>query len=260
MPYDIVLYILKLQSGRYYVGQSANVHRRIDAHTEAKGAVWTQVYPPVAVVECKRTRTLDLKTAETKENLLTLEMMRRYGWRNVRGGWFCNVDETLTEKALRAHGLFELMESSENEQSTSEQMAIRAQNLPSMNTPPLKKVTISSTGSCDAATRAGFYEILLEYSGKRKYLRRKLTDTTANRCIIQGLIDGVLALKKPCEVTLVAATPLGLSGVPKLKGPNVDLLRELVSALEERDCPFKFEVVGGQGDELRRQIRAGEEE
>ncbi len=45
-----------------------------------------------------------------KENLLTLHYMKRYGWRNVRGGWFCNVDDLLTEKALRAHGVFEVLQ------------------------------------------------------------------------------------------------------------------------------------------------------
>lgn len=180
---------------------------------EAGGAAWTRAHPPIDLVECNRTQTLDFKAAETKENLLTLEMMKRYGWRNVRGGWFCNVDETLTEKALKAHGLLDLMKSFENEHSGSskgslEQPDICADYQPTVNSPPLKKVTISSVGSCDTATRQGFYEALMECNGRRKYLKRDLTDTTANRCIIQGLIDGVSNLKEPCEVILVAATSL----------------------------------------------------
>jgi predicted GIY-YIG superfamily endonuclease len=263
LPRDIVLYVLKLQDGCYYVGQSANVHRRIDIHMEAGGAAWTRAHPPIDLVECNRTQTLDYKAAETKENLLTLEMMKRYGWRNVRGGWFCNVDETLTEKALKAHGLFDLMKSFENERSGSskgswEQPDICADYQPTVNSPPLKKVTISSVGSCDTATRLGFYEALMECNGKRKYLRRDLTDTTANRCIIQGLIDGVSNLKEPCEVILVASTSLGLAALPKLKGPNVDLLQKLVSSLQESRSPFTFEVVAGHGDELRQRIRLGE--
>lgn len=229
-------------------------------HMEARGAAWTRTHPPVALVECMRTQTLDQKTAEIKENLLTLEMMKRYGWRNVRGGWFCNVDETLTEKALKAHGLFDLMESFENEQSSSansssKQPVICADYQQTVSASPLKRVTISSVGSCDTATRLGFYEVLMECNGRRKHLRCDLTDTTANRCIIQGLIDGVSNLKEPHEVTLVAATTLGLFALPKLKGPNIDLLQKLVSSLQKRYCPFKFEVIAGHGDELRQRIR-----
>ncbi len=257
MAHDIVLYVLKLEGDRYYVGQSANVHQRIDAHSAAKGAVWTQTHPPVAVVECKRTRTLDQKAAEVKENLLTLEVMKRHGWRNVRGGWFCNVDELLTEKALKAHGVLHMLESADTELSPRMNSSDNPLAFPTPSALPLKKVTISSVGSCDTTTRVGYYEILLEYNGRHKYLRRKLTDTTANRCIIQGLIDGAMALKEPCEVTLVAATALGFGNLPKLKGPNVDLLHELIAALKERSCPFTFELAEGQGDQLREQIRQG---
>ena len=91
-------------------------------------------------------------------------------------------------------------------------------------------------------------------AGKRQYLKHDLVDTTANRCIIQGLIEGVRNLREPCEVTLVTSTSLGL---PKLKGTNVDILRVLVSALEERNCTFTSNVVDGQGDDLRNRIRMG---
>lgn len=247
MPRDIVLYVLKLEDGCYYVGQSANVHKRIDFHFEARGAVWTKAHPPVALVECKRTKTLNQQEAEDKENYLTLQTMKQYGWRNVRGGWFCNVDETLTARALKAHGLLDLLESFENNSKTI------CKPLPAR-----RKVTISSVGSCNTTTRIGYYETQLELGSTKKYLKRELSDTTVNRCIIQGLLDGVRCLDEPCEVALVAATSLGLAGFPILKGPNVDLLRHLTNELQERNCSFTFDVVDGRGDELRYRIRAGE--
>lgn len=262
MRYEIVLYILKLQDGCYYVGQSANVHKRIDAHMVSKGAAWTCIHPPIGILETKRTWTDDQKSAEEMENRLTIRTMQNYGWRNVRGGWFCNVDETQTEKALKAHGLFDPLESFERncirrENGRLDPLATDTKNHPTSNSPHRKKVTISSVGSCDAATRLGCYEVLMEYNGKHKYLKCDLANTTANRCIIQGLIDGVQNLRESCEVTIVAATQLGLSAFPKLKGPNADILRVLVAALEARNCTFAFHVVGGQGDELRNRIRMG---
>lgn len=256
MPYDVILYILKLQDGCYYVGQSSSVQRRIEKHNAAKGAAWTQIHPPVSLVECKRISALDKKAAETKESLLTLEMMKKYGWRNVRGGWFCHVDEKLTAEALRAHGVFELLEP---EQRVIIGNSVQVLDKKIVNECTLKKVTISSVGSCDTETRFGSYEVLLEYNGRRKYLKRNLHDTTVNRCIIQGLIDGALLLKEPCNVNLVTSTSIGLSSFPKLKGPNADMLKELVAIIENRGCKFTFEIVAGQGDILRRHVHCGQE-
>lgn len=262
MQYEIVLYILKLQNGCYYVGQSANVHKRIDAHMVSKGSAWTQTHPPVGILETKRTWTDNQKSAEEMENRLTVKTMRDYGWRKVRGGWFCNVDETLTMKALKAHGLFDLLESWEKncirrENGRLDHLPIDSTNHHESNMSYRKKVTISSVGSCDTTTRLGYYEVLMEYNGKFKYLKNDLSDTTVNRCIIQGFIDGVRSLREPCDVTLVAATSLGLSAFPKLKGPNVDILRVLASVIEEQNCTFTFDAVCGHGDELRERIRMG---
>lgn len=227
-----------------------------------KGSVWTSAHPPIGILETKRTWTDDQKSAEKMENRLTIRTMQNYGWRKVRGGWFCNVDETLTEKALRAHGIFDLLESFEKncirrENGRLEPLGPDTNLHPPPDSTHRKKVTISSVGSCDAATRLGYFEALMEYNGKRKYLRHDLADTTANRCIIQGLIEGVRNLREPCEVMLVTSTSLGL---PKLKGANTDLLRLLVSELEERNCTFTSNVVDGQGDDLRSRIRMGKAE
>ncbi|MCE0321951.1 hypothetical protein LVW14_26860, partial [Klebsiella pneumoniae] len=74
----------------------------------------------------------------------------------------------------------------------------------------MKMVKIYSTGSCDAATREGSAEVVLECEGKIKYLTFSYSDTTANRCILQGLIDGVNCLKKPCNVELISGFVNGM--------------------------------------------------
>jgi hypothetical protein len=32
--------------------------------------------------------------------------MQRYGWKSVRGGFFCSTDETITRRNLLSHGFF----------------------------------------------------------------------------------------------------------------------------------------------------------
>ena len=43
------------------------------------------------------------------EMLRTRAYAGPYGWKNVHGGWFYNVDETLTEKNLRHHQVFDMV-------------------------------------------------------------------------------------------------------------------------------------------------------
>lgn len=245
---EILLYVLKLEDGCYYVGQSAEVHKRIQLHNAGNGAAWTRLHAPLALVECKRTWTSDRKSAETKENLLTLEMMKKYGWQKVRGGWFCQVEEDTLQINLRAHGLFEILKNSNSVGERGHQVAFSSIN-------PNEQVRISAIGSCDTGTRVGNYEVLVEHCGKRQILKRTFTDTTVNRCIIQGLIDAVLPLSEPSQVTFVVATQLGLSSSGRAKGKNADLLHELIAALDKNNCTFTCEVMAGQGDELRRCIR-----
>ena len=245
---EILLYVLKLEDGCYYVGQSAEVHKRIQLHNVGKGAAWTRLHAPLALIECKRTWTSDRKSAETKENLLTLEMMKKYGWQKVRGGWFCQVEEEPLQLNLRAHGLFESLKNSSSEGQGGHPVA-------SPSIKPNEQVRIAAIGSCDTRTRVGNYEVLVERSGKRQILKRTFTDTTVNRCIIHGLIDAVLPLSEPSQVTFIVATQLGLTSSGRAKGQNADLLKELIAALDKNNCTFTCEVVAGQGEELRRRIR-----
>jgi ribonuclease HI len=120
----------------------------------------------------------------------------------------------------------------------------------------MKQVTIVSVGSCDASTRLGSYEIALEYEGKSRYVLRELRDTTANRAIIQGLIDGVELLKEPCEVTLVAACRIGVRGISLTKGSNIDLLRELEAAIDKKQCKAIIKIREGEGAVLRQRVRS----
>lgn len=118
----------------------------------------------------------------------------------------------------------------------------------------MKTIHIYATGSCDTASRIGTAESLLEYKDRTKYLSRRLENTTANRCIIQGLIIAVEQIKEPCSVVLITATPVGAKQAARGKGVNVDLVLELLHTLNARDCTYAFEVWPGRGDEVRQRI------
>lgn len=121
----------------------------------------------------------------------------------------------------------------------------------------MKAIDINSVGSCDAGTREGFSEVLLEYNGKAKYVHLQIHDTTANRCIIEGLIAGVRLIKEPCAVRLITATKIGVEKAVRGKGVNFDLVRTLIAELQARQCTFDFDVWEGRGNELRSKIASG---
>ena len=80
------LYVLELEDGKYYVGKTTDVKRRIKQHAEGKGSEWTWTYRPVKVLETRIVKT------EHDENNLTKDYMKKYGVDNVRGGSYCQEE------------------------------------------------------------------------------------------------------------------------------------------------------------------------
>lgn len=79
------VYVLKLKSDKYYVGFSKCLNKRIQQHFDGKGAGWTRKYPPILVEQ--RLPGKDMVV----ESQLTLEYMKRHGWKNVRGGRYVQI-------------------------------------------------------------------------------------------------------------------------------------------------------------------------
>lgn len=82
------LYVLALSDGKYYVGASREPQERVLQHFAGQGAEWTRRHPPVKVVECVKGDVFD-------EDKLTKRYMQRYGIDSVRGGSYCAL--TLSE-------------------------------------------------------------------------------------------------------------------------------------------------------------------
>ena len=78
------IYVLELESGKYYIGETTNLDVRMESHFSGEGSVWTGLHKPVRLVETIKN--------DTHENKVTLEYMKKYGVDNVRGGSYCNID------------------------------------------------------------------------------------------------------------------------------------------------------------------------
>jgi hypothetical protein len=80
----MVVYVLRLEQGKYYVGITRHLRYRLWQHTTGYGAAqWTRFYKPIELIEVIENGTLDI------ENSTTLAYREIYGTGNVRGGSYC---------------------------------------------------------------------------------------------------------------------------------------------------------------------------
>lgn len=91
-------YVLQLQDGKYYVGNTDNLYARLLDHTlmTPSSSRWVQMHGPVdRVVEVARNCGRD------DELYKTLQYMDMMGWQNVRGSSYCKAEMYNPPEALR---------------------------------------------------------------------------------------------------------------------------------------------------------------
>ena len=93
-PSKKMIYVLILEQGKFYVGYTGRpLGERVLEHFRNQGSRWTSLYPPVQVLQFQ-------EGGLEEENELTLQMTYQYGWWNVRGGSWCQVDMNSCPPAL----------------------------------------------------------------------------------------------------------------------------------------------------------------
>jgi predicted GIY-YIG superfamily endonuclease len=90
----VAIYVLKLERGKYYVGMTRRNVKRVLQHIDGKGAAWTKKYPPQ---KTKPVLSFNEGLRVSDEDRITLETMKKYGVRNVRGGSWCKVNMSSRE-------------------------------------------------------------------------------------------------------------------------------------------------------------------
>ncbi|MFJ1472713.1 GIY-YIG nuclease family protein [Capnocytophaga cynodegmi] len=101
---NISIYVLKLEEDKFYVGQAKNIKSRFTQHLKGKlSSDWTKKYKPIKIIEVIETEFTEVSQAIGKENEVTVEYMRKYGWKNVRGGDYCSLNEERLRFLLSAN-------------------------------------------------------------------------------------------------------------------------------------------------------------
>lgn len=81
------IYILQLEKEKFYIGFTERKDgERINEHFKGNGSEWTKKYKPLQLLELRECKNID------EEDKTTLELMKKYGWWNVRGGRWVTIE------------------------------------------------------------------------------------------------------------------------------------------------------------------------
>jgi len=87
----VYIYVLELKSYKYYIGKTTNPYFRLKEHFNANGSSWTKKYVPFKVLEL-------IEGDDEDEDKYTIKYMKKYGIDNVRGGSFCRLELSYSDR------------------------------------------------------------------------------------------------------------------------------------------------------------------
>lgn len=118
------------------------------------------------------------------------------------------------------------------------------------------KVLIYADGGAIENPGPGGYGVVLCYKGRRRELSGGFRSTTNNRMELWACIEGLKALKNPCEVVLYSDSRYVVDGITRgwarkwqanswklskrQKAENVDLWEQLLALCEQHDVEFRW--------------------
>lgn len=82
----------------------------------------------------------------------------------------------------------------------------------------MKQITLFSDGSALGNPGPGGYGTILHYNGKERVLSGGERHTTNNRMELLGVIEGLRALKEPCQVEVVSDSSYVVKGINEWLG------------------------------------------
>lgn len=110
------------------------------------------------------------------------------------------------------------------------------------------KCFIMSIGSYDSVAEVGSYQAVLYYKGKSKVLKKTdIPTNSANKCILEGVLDAATSIKLSTDVIILSSTPLGFN---TSKSKNYRYCDEIYRVLSEKGCSIFAAVCQGKGSEL----------
>ena len=88
----MIIYILKLENNKYYVGKTHNLDKRLHFHKNNLGSEWTKKYKYKYIIE-----TFNSDSAFDEDKYVKI-YMNKYGIDNVRGGSYNQIKLSQEQK------------------------------------------------------------------------------------------------------------------------------------------------------------------
>ena len=88
----MIIYILELENGKYYVGKTNNLDKRLNQHKYGFGSEWTKKYKFIKLIEIINSES------NFDEDKYTKIYMDKFGIDNVRGGSYNKIELTNNQK------------------------------------------------------------------------------------------------------------------------------------------------------------------
>ena len=135
----VYVYILRLQSHKYYVGKTQNPMFRLTDHFSQDGSEWTKIFKPLSV------ERVISDCDDFDEDKYTIIYMSKYGMENVRGGSFCSRTlDSATKKVLK-----KMIKTSDNKCYTCNKPGHFSRDCPQKNIDLTVRCEICGVDSCD---------------------------------------------------------------------------------------------------------------
>lgn len=90
----MIIYILKLEKNKIYVGKTNDLEKRLDEHKQGLGSSYAKKYKFIKLLNSINS------TDEFEEDIQVKKMMKLYGIDNVRGGSYSNIYLTDSQKEI----------------------------------------------------------------------------------------------------------------------------------------------------------------
>ena len=113
-----------------------------------------------------------------------------------------------------------------------------------------KKIYLYSDGSSLGNPGAGGYCAILKFKNNKKIISGGEADTTNNRMELKGVIEGLKALKEPCEVEVTSDSTYVVKAINQwlanwkrknfVKVKNIDLWKEYLSVSNQHKIIAKW--------------------
>ena len=85
----VYIYVLQLQSDKYYIGKTENPEFRLNDHFDSEGSAWTKKYKPIKIKEI-------IENCDAyDEDKYTKIYMSKYGIDNVRGSTYNTIQKEI---------------------------------------------------------------------------------------------------------------------------------------------------------------------